>query len=91
MITSTDNVLHRELAYYQAHKSELLAQYRGQFVLIKGDGHIGTHATFWGAYEAGLRILGNVPMFIREVTDEDPAISLPTVFVISSPNGANLQ
>lgn len=69
-------LLKKEYDYYLLHKEELLEKYEGQFIVIKGKKVRGPFSTNKEAYEAGLEEFGNVPMFIRQVTKEEPIITI---------------
>ena len=73
--------LGRELAYYQAHRDELLSRYAGQFVVIHDDQVIGTFTTEEEAYAAGLLRVGNKPFLIRRVMKDDPEVQYPALTV----------
>ncbi len=62
-------ILDREVAFYQAHKEELLRLHKGKFVLIKGDCLVDAFDTPREAYARGLREFGNVPFLIKEVVE----------------------
>lgn len=73
--------LEKELAYFNAHREELVSHYEGQFVLIKDDSYLGSFTTEAEAYEEGLKRLGNQPFLIKRVTkkeefDRAPALVL---------------
>lgn len=67
--------LEKELAYYAAHRNELLASHEGQFVLIRGERLGGAFTTDREAYEAGLSLFGNQPFLIRRVQREDEEVA----------------
>ncbi len=67
--------LEKELAYFAAHREELLAAHEGQFVLIHGDQLAGTYTTDREAYEAGLKLFGNEPFLIRSVQREEAEVA----------------
>jgi len=73
--------LEQELQYFDAHKSELLEHYAGQFALIKGDSLLGTYTTLEEAFEAGVRALGNQPFLIKQVLETEEVIQYPALAV----------
>jgi hypothetical protein len=73
--------LQQELAYWNAHKSELLATHRGQFALIHGDQLLGTYTRFDEAFEAGVKQLGNQPFLVQPIEDEPTAVQFPALTV----------
>jgi hypothetical protein len=63
------NPLERELATYEQHKAELLAQ-EGRFVLIQGDDIAGLYDTYNDALEEGYKRFGiDHPFLIKEVRE----------------------
>ena len=73
--------LQTELEYFDKNKQEYLKLYKGQFVLIKGEGFGGTFTTDAEAYKAGLDKFGNTPFLIKQVLDEDETVSYPALSV----------
>ena len=73
--------LEKEWEFYQAHKDELLRHYKGQFVLIKDDNLLGTYTLFPEAFDAGVRLLGNQPFLIQQVTETEEVIQYPSLTV----------
>ncbi len=72
-------VLDTEVAYYEAHRAELLQRGRGKFVLIKGSEEIGIFDTDLDAYREGARRFGRAPMFIHQILDVDPVYDFPAL------------
>ena len=72
-------MLETELAYFEAHKTELLKQYAEQFVLIKGDKLIGAYPAEAIAYAEGLKKFGNQPMLIKKVVKDQEAANVPAL------------
>jgi hypothetical protein len=63
------NPLERELATYEQHKAELLAQ-EGRFVLIQADDIAGLYDTYNDALEEGYKRFGlDRPFLIKEVRE----------------------
>ena len=71
--------LDEEVRTFAAHRAELLAQHRGEVVLVKGAEVIGTFPDEESAYEEGLKRFGNVPFLIQPITEEDLVETLPAV------------
>lgn len=71
--------LEEELAYFNAHREELVSHYEGQFALIKGDSHLGSFTTEAEAYEEGLKQLGNQPFLIKKITREEETDRAPAL------------
>jgi len=63
------NILKREIEYYEKNKQEYLKEYKGQFVLIKGDSFAGSFTTDAEAYKTGVQKFGNEPFLIKQVLD----------------------
>lgn len=73
--------LQKELAYFEAHKSELLANHRGKFALIHDSELLGTFDHFQEAFEVGVQKLGNQPFLIQPVADEPIMAQVPALAV----------
>ena len=70
-----------EVSTYQSNKARLLADgLAGQFILLKGSDIIGIYSDADRAYKAGLEKFGNVPMFIKQITKDEPTQSSPALF-----------
>jgi hypothetical protein len=69
--------LAKEIAYFEAHRDELVKISQGKFALIKGEECFGTFDTAENAYEEGARQFGNEPFLIQEVLPEDPIQDMP--------------
>ena len=74
-------VLEVELKYYEEQKPELLAHYKGQYVLIKETKLIGVFSTDEEAFTAGVDQLGNVPFLIQWVREDEEFIQQPSLSV----------
>lgn len=48
-------MLDKEYKYYLEHELELLKKYKNKFIVVKGDGVIGSYPTEKEAYEATVR------------------------------------
>lgn len=71
--------LDEEVRTFKAHKAELLAQHRGEVVLVKGASVIGSFPDEESAYEEGLKRFGNVPFLIQPIIEEDLIDAMPAV------------
>ncbi len=67
--------LETELRYFNEHRSELLRQASGRFVLVKGDALIGIFDSDTAAIRHGYQTLGNVPFLVKRVTEADIPLS----------------
>ena len=74
-------VLETELNYYEERKAELLAQYKGQFALIKDCQLVGVFPTDEEAFTAGVEQFGNVPFLIQELQEDEQFIQQPALAV----------
>jgi hypothetical protein len=75
------HILQTELRFYERNKSDYLKNYKGQFVLIKGERLIGAFTTDAEAYKAGLEQFGNQPFLIKQVLEDDTKVSYPALTV----------
>jgi len=69
-------VLQEEYETYMRFKPSLLETAKGKYALIKGHHVLGVFDEFEVAYGAGLKRLGNVPMFIHKVVEVEPVVRL---------------
>lgn len=68
-------VLEKELAKYEAERSNLLPTTEGKFVLIRGDELAGPFDSFADAVKAGYAKFGNVPFLVKQVSLADSPIN----------------
>ena len=68
-----------EIATYRGHLPELLREYEGRFVLIKGTEIAGIFPDRSTALREGYRRFGIVPLLVRQIAASDPAVYLPNV------------
>ena len=66
-----------EIETYNENKKELLKNYPGKFIVIKGKEILTSYSTQEEAYRAGLLKFGENAFFIKEVTIEDKQIAIP--------------
>ena len=71
-------ILEKEFRFFQSKREEWLKNYRGKFVLIKGEEFIDVFSTFEDAYKEGVKRYGNQPFFIKKV-EEEPIETLPAL------------
>jgi hypothetical protein len=64
-------ILDEELRTYEDKKHELLTEFKGKFVLIKGSGILGIFDTQGEAIEEGYGRLGNVPFLTKEISERN--------------------
>lgn len=76
-----EKALQTEPQFYETNKQEYLKLYTGQVVLIKGEQFIGSFTTEKEAYGAGVEQFGNQPFFIKQVLENDAAVSYPALTV----------
>jgi hypothetical protein len=71
--------LAEEMVTYRDHLPRLLAEYRGQFVLVKDADIAGIFTDRSEATQEGYRRFGIVPFLVRQITPDNPTIYLPNV------------
>lgn len=64
-------LLERELGAYESHKSELIGESNGKFVLVKDDDIIDVFDTKMDAIRQGYENFGNVPFLVKKIVDVD--------------------
>ncbi|MEX0728461.1 MAG: hypothetical protein WD065_19470 [Planctomycetaceae bacterium] len=62
-------LLEKELATFNDHKSELLSSSRGKFVLIHEGDVVGTYNDSSDAIQEGYARFGNVPFLVKQITE----------------------
>ena len=62
-------LLEKEIETYNAHKSELVVQSKGKYVLIKDDRIIGVFDSEMDAAHQGYERFGNVPFLVKQVVE----------------------
>lgn len=72
-------VLEKELDYFDRHRSEWIEHHRGKFALLRDQDLEGTYDTAEAAYEAGIKLWGNVPFLIKQILLEDPIEQAPAL------------
>ena len=81
------SVLENEVKFFETNRASLRADHPDRFVVIKEERVVGAYETFEDAYKDGIRQLGNVPMLIRHVDQEDEVHTIPA-FLYAWRNGA---
>jgi hypothetical protein len=71
--------LAEEMITYRDNLPRLLAEHRGQFVLVKGAEIAGTFGDRSEATSEGYRRFGIVPFLVRQITPDEPTVYLPNV------------
>lgn len=75
------NPLEKELAFFNKNKANYLSEYKDKYLLIK-DGKLAGHFdTNEAAYEAGIQKYGNVPFLIKQVLDQEPTLTISSLFM----------
>ena len=69
------NVLSQELATFEKHKNELLAQSEGKYVLIYQTEVVGTYSSEVDAITEGYQRFGNVPLLVKRVVQIETPIN----------------
>lgn len=62
--------LAHEINHLNTHWKDYQQKYLNKFVVIKEDDMLGHFDTFERAYKHGVELLGNVPMLIKQVTED---------------------
>jgi hypothetical protein len=63
--------LSREIAYFDAHRAELLDDAAGKYALVKGDALIGTYESEIDAISAGYEAFGNDAFLVKRIVPID--------------------
>ncbi len=72
----------KESETYKREKDRLLKEgHEGCFVLIKEDKLIGIFKTPEEAYGEGLKSFGNVSMYIKKISKDEPTSSAPAMYL----------
>ncbi len=74
-----EKLFEEEIAFFDAHREQLLTEHRGKFALIKGAELIGTFDTDENAYAEGGERFGSQPFLIRRIEDHDPTAQFPAL------------
>jgi hypothetical protein len=74
-----DNLFDTEIAYFEAHRQEWVANHYGKFAVLQGEAVYGFFDTGLNAYESGVRQFGNTPFMIKEVLPEDFVLHIPAL------------
>lgn len=81
MVDEGKNILQNELDYYEKNKSDFMAKYKEQYVLIKGEEFAGSFTTAEEAYKAGVDKFGNEPFLIKQVLEKEEVVTFPALTV----------
>lgn len=73
--------LDRELKVFESKREELLGQYAGKYVLIKGDDIFSAYDTEADAINDGYRHFGNVPFLVKRVAAVDESANFASGWV----------
>jgi hypothetical protein len=73
------NSLTEELAWYAAHRSELVAHQDGQYVLVRASSMRGVFPTEVAALEEGYRQFGEAPFLVRKITASDGILNFSSM------------
>jgi len=63
-----------ELTFFEANFSRMVANHRGQFVLIKGQKVVEFYESYGDALAAGYDHFGLQPFFVKQVTEESNTV-----------------
>ncbi len=79
-------MLDEELRTYEERKHELLAEFKGRFVLIKDSCILGIFDTQGEAIEEGYSRLGNVPFLTKEISEREIAERVTFIETLFAPH-----
>lgn len=71
--------LEREQAWYEAHKSELLAKHRGKWIAVHGDELVGVYDSSAEAYNGGVEATQCEEILVRCVVEVDEPFNAPAL------------
>ncbi|MBU0760928.1 MAG: hypothetical protein KJ600_05230 [Nanoarchaeota archaeon] len=66
-----DNLLAEEIETYEKHKSELLKEHSGEYVLIRGNEVVNTFESQKDAIKIGIEKFGNTPFLVKKILEVD--------------------
>ena len=67
--------LFKEAETYEKNKENLLRDYTGKYVLIKGDKIIGVYDTRNDAIKVGIDKFGNTPFLVKKILEIDEVVN----------------
>jgi hypothetical protein len=71
--------LEKERAWFEQHRTELLEQHEGRWVVVHGETLVGIWDNLEQAYIEGVRATGQEEILVRQVTRIDPTFSAPAL------------
>lgn len=75
----TKKTLAKEIALYESKKEELLKDYEGQYIAIKGSDIIGIFDTEKKAMREAYKKHGYVSLLVRKISEKEPTVYLKGV------------
>jgi len=81
MNVTESSLLEKELAYFEQHRSELLARAKGRFALIKGETLFDTFDSQFDAIRAGYREFGNEPFLVKQIVAVDVPLNFTSFHI----------
>ncbi len=78
--------LQEERAYFEQHRSELVREHVGEWILVKGQNRIAIYHTWLEGYVVGAGLFPNQGFLLRQITAHDEPIILTRLF---TGNGAD--
>ena len=79
--TSGQQLLTDEIAYYDAHKKQLMHEHRERYLLIKGSDLIGSYESEDEAVADGIRRFSSEPFLVRLAGEDTPVLSVPLLSI----------
>ena len=79
-VDATAQLLTDEEETFQQHRSSLLRQAQGKYVVIRHKEVVGIYESELQALEEGTRQFGNTPFLIRQIRSVEEPLVIPTPF-----------
>lgn len=77
----TQNILDKEVKFFNKNKNKYLQNYKGQYVLIKNEAFLGSFTTESEAFTVGVQKFGSTPFLIRRVVENNQIADIPALTV----------
>lgn len=70
----TNEYLERDKEWFEAHRGELLKQYKGRWIVIHNQKQVGIFDSFQEAYNQGIEKTESEEITVRQITEQDEPI-----------------
>jgi hypothetical protein len=79
--------IEREQAWYEEHKEELLAKYRGKWIVVHNENLVGVYDSSAEAYNKGVEITKCEEILVRSAEESEKPVTAPamTLGLLSAP------